>query len=83
MIVMYSTGCPRCKILQDKLAKINETVTMIYGEEEIEKLGYTSAPLLEVDGTMMDFGQAVRWVNKIIKSNNEATEMTHCESCNI
>lgn len=37
----------------------------VYGEEEIVKRGYNSAPILEVDGKTMSFAEAVRWVNSI------------------
>lgn len=81
MIVMYSTGCPRCNILIKKLGQLNETITIVEGEEEIEARGFTTAPLLEVDGKIMDFGAAVRWVNSRIKE--KPLFESECESCNI
>ena len=63
MIVLYSTGCPKCRILEAKLAKTGETYTIIQDVDEMEKLGITTVPVLEVDGKMMDFGEAVKWAN--------------------
>lgn len=63
MIVLYSTGCPKCKIIEAKLAKTGKTYTIIQDVDEMGKLGITAVPVLEVDGKMMDFGEAVKWAN--------------------
>lgn len=64
-IVLYSTGCPRCNVLETKLKnkgidfeEINDTKLMI------EK-GFDSVPILEVDGNYMDFGKANEFINSL------------------
>lgn len=63
-IKLYSTGCPKCKVLKAKLnqksiqfCEVNDTVDML-------ARGITEVPVLEVDGVTMLFKEAVEWVNK-------------------
>ena len=64
MIVVYSTGCPKCGILERKLNEKNISFTKCTDVDEMLALGITSVPVLSVDGDMMDFSKAVQWVNK-------------------
>ncbi len=68
-VILYSTHCPKCIILQKKLdmAKVNyDTVEDV---DEIVKTGMLSVPLLKVDdGDIMDFPTAVKWVNNYVDS---------------
>lgn len=62
-VILFTTHCPKCKVLETKLKKKN----IEFSEEEniqilIDK-GYKSAPMLSVDGEMMLFQDAVKWVN--------------------
>lgn len=64
-IVLYSTGCPRCNVLETKLKnkgidfeEINDTKLMI-------DKGFDSVPILEVDGNYMDFGKANEFINSL------------------
>lgn len=61
---LFSTGCEKCKILEKKLEDKNIKFEIINDIEEIKKTGYNSAPLLEVDGKMLDFMKAIQYVNK-------------------
>ena len=64
-IVLYSTGCPRCKVLKEKL----RSAGVKYQEEtDVEKMiaiGLTEVPALQIDGSLLPFGEAVKWVNKL------------------
>ena len=63
-ITLYSTNCPKCRILerQLKMKKINfETNTSI---EEMESLGITSAPALKVGDEIFDYQKSLEWVLK-------------------
>ena len=63
-ITLYTTHCPKCKVIEKKLAlkKID------YKEEtdiiKMKQLGFASAPVLEVDGEFLKFTEANKWVNK-------------------
>lgn len=66
--ILYSTDCPKCKILESKLKQKNVAFELVTGEEAVEAIsnkGFMSAPLLEVDGENMEFGKAVKWVNEL------------------
>lgn len=63
MIVLYSTGCPRCRVLEQKLQ--NKNIDFVFAADMLDAIdkGFLSAPVLEVDDEWMDFGEAVKWVN--------------------
>lgn len=62
MIKLYSTGCPRCGVLKRKLDEAKVAYTVIDDVDEMLKLGLRTAPALEVDGKLMDFTEAIRYV---------------------
>ena len=62
-IILYSTGCPKCKVLKSKLVAKNIEFVENNSVEEMTGLGITQVPVLAVDGELFDFKQAVDWVN--------------------
>ena len=62
--ILYSTNCPRCKILEAKLNSKGIDFEIVTDINEMERLGIQTAPVLEVAGEMMDFGRANKWVNE-------------------
>lgn len=62
-IVLYSTGCPKCKVLKMKLAQKNIEYVENTDVEQMQELGLKSAPALMVGDELLDFGHAVTWVN--------------------
>lgn len=63
MVVLYSTGCPKCGVLKKKLDERGIQYQENSTVEEMLKLGITSVPVLSIDGKMMDFACAVKWIN--------------------
>lgn len=63
MIVLYTTGCPRCRVIEAKLRTKNITYTEVTDEDQILAKGISSVPYLEVDGALMDFSKANEWIN--------------------
>ena len=63
MITLYSTGCPRCKVLTQKLDAANINYSISNNIDEIMTKGFMSVPVLKVNDEYMDFGTAVKWVN--------------------
>lgn len=64
MITLYSTGCPKCKVLETKL----EQKKIEYKKEsdvgKMLELGIKSAPVLSIDDeSFLQFTDAVKWVN--------------------
>lgn len=62
MVTLYSTGCPKCRVIEKKLQQKNIKFEKVMGASEIEKLGFTSAPVLKVDDKVLNFGDANRWI---------------------
>lgn len=69
MIKLYSSHCPKCSVMEKKLkAKNIEFEVVDNGEEVLEaakKCGLNSLPLLEVDGKIMDFIEANKWISGV------------------
>ena len=64
-VVLYTIGCPKCKVLEKKLEDAGvkfETVTQI---SVMARNGMNELPVLEVDGERMDFSQAIRWIKAL------------------
>ena len=65
MITLFSTGCPKCKILKQKLDDAHLNYTMGDIQEVIEK-GFTVAPILKTDDDLyLNYADAVKWVRSI------------------
>lgn len=62
-IIFYSTHCPKCKVLKQKLDMKHVPYTENNSIEDMLALGIQTAPALSVDGELMDFAPAIRWVN--------------------
>jgi glutaredoxin len=62
-IILYSTHCPKCYILEKKLKEKNIAYTEVNDVDVMTKKGFATVPMLEVDGTVMDFKEANDWVN--------------------
>jgi len=81
-ITLYSTGCPKCGVLKTKLDQKNITYTLCEDIDVMQAKGMMEAPALEVDGNLMNFVSAVKWVNEY--DNSQASEddnvKMHCEN---
>lgn len=63
-VVLYSTNCPRCVVLEKKLQQKEIKFETIKDENLMLERGFVSAPMLEVDGEIMDFKKANEWVGR-------------------
>ena len=63
-IILWSTHCPRCKVLELKLKQKNINYEENTNVDEMTAKGFKEAPKLEVDGVVMDFKQAVDWIKE-------------------
>nr|DAG70750.1 MAG TPA: NrdH [Caudoviricetes sp.] len=63
-IILYTQGCPKCKILEAKLNKKNIKYQEFTDVDKMLDMGIKSVPYLKVDGKLMDFTEANDWVNK-------------------
>lgn len=62
-IILYSTGCPKCKILKKKLEDKNIDYVENDNIETMISLGIEQVPVLSVDNKLFQFAEAVKWVN--------------------
>ena len=62
-VVLYSTHCPRCNVLEKKLKQKNIDYREVNDVETMKEKGYLTVPILEVNGTSMDFKIANDWFN--------------------
>ena len=63
-VILYSTGCPKCKVLVAKLNAKNIKYNTVSDVGIIISKGISTVPVLEVNGTIMDFKTAVEWINE-------------------
>ncbi len=47
-ITLYSTGCPQCEVVKEKLEAKNIVFNVISNKEEIMKKGFTKVPVLQI-----------------------------------
>lgn len=71
-IVLYSTGCPKCKVLKTKLDKKSIEYDIVSDLEIMKSKNFQSAPQLEVGSYTFDFSKAVKFVNMF--DNSESFE---------
>ena len=64
MITLFTIDCPKCKILEKKLTQANIEHEVCKDRETIASKGFDLMPVLDVDGQIMGFGEAVKWVNE-------------------
>lgn len=64
MIVLFSTGCPRCSVLKKKLEQKGIAYQENNSAEEMLALGITQVPVLKVEDDLLEFADANNWINK-------------------
>ena len=63
MPILYSTGCPRCKVLEKKLESKGIAYEKNNSVDEMLELGISEVPVLNVYGQLLNFSEAIEWVN--------------------
>lgn len=64
MITLYTTHCPKCNVLKSKLDSKNIEYKIVEDVDTMQNKGFSSVPILEVDNEMLDFVNAIKWVNE-------------------
>ena len=62
MIILYSTHCPKCQVLEKKLDQKNIKYDIVDNEELMVNKGFINVPVLEIGGKELNFKEAVEWV---------------------
>ena len=63
MVILYSTNCPKCKVLEAKLRRKNIPFEYVNDIELMAEKGFLTVPKLEVNGEVLDFAEANKWIN--------------------
>lgn len=63
-VILYSTNCPKCVVLEKKLQEKNIPYVKVQDVKEMSLLGIKTVPMLKIgDGPLLDFAEAVRRIN--------------------
>ena len=62
LTVLYSTGCPQCNVLKEKIKAANIDYIEVTDKDTIIAKGITKVPVLEVDGIQMALSAANEWI---------------------
>lgn len=65
MIKMYTIECPKCMVLEKKLIAKGIEFTKVMDTKVFEELGIDLFPMLEVNGELLDFSNAIKYINNI------------------
>lgn len=65
MIILYSTGCPKCKVLVKKLDSKNINYTVETNIDKMFELDIKNVPILQVEDKLLDFTQAIEYINAV------------------
>ncbi len=64
-VTLYSTHCPQCNVLAQKLRKKDISYEEVNDIEVMKEKGFMSAPILEVDGVCMNFKSAFHYIDTL------------------
>ena len=64
-VILYSTGCPKCKVLKAKLDSKGIKYDVVDDVDEMLRLGISTVPCLGVDGKIMNFKESVDYINSL------------------
>ena len=62
-VKLYSTGCPRCKVVEKLLAKKEIDYEVIDDVDAMQRLNILSVPVLYNGIDMLQFSDAVKWIS--------------------
>ena len=63
MITLLTTHCPKCMVLESKLKQKNIQYEEITDMEKIMSYSVMTVPTLIIDGRVLQFKDAIDWVN--------------------
>ena len=64
-VIFYTSNCTKCKILKSKLDEKNIEYDVFDNIDEMIKKGFTSMPMLEIDGEVKNFLESINWIKGI------------------
>lgn len=65
-VILYTTHCPLCFVIQSKLSSKNINFSEVTDIEKIKEVSPDgTVPILEVNGKRMIFKEALEWINGV------------------
>lgn len=64
MVKLYTIDCPKCKILEEKLANAHINFEVCRDRATMMTMGLDFLPALDIDGTILNFKESIDWVRK-------------------
>lgn len=64
MVVLYTTGCPRCRVLKTKLDQKGIEYTENNSVDAMVSMGINEVPVLKIGDKLLGFSEAIEWVNE-------------------
>ena len=64
MVILFSTHCPKCQVLQKKLERKGIEYTEETDTKKMLSMGIASVPWLKVGNSMLNFEEANKWINE-------------------
>jgi len=61
-IILYSTGCPNCLIIERELMAKNINYSKCTDTNKMIELGIEKVPVLYVNGDVLGYHEAVVWI---------------------
>lgn len=65
MIILYTTHCPKCKIVEMKLKQKNIEYKECDDMDIMLSKGFKQAPILDIDGNILDFHDSIQYINNL------------------
>ena len=63
-VILYEHGCPNCMRLKKKLDEKNIQYEDVTDKQVMLSLGFEEAPKLSVNGVVMSFKEAIKWIGE-------------------
>ena len=73
-VILYSTGCPKCEVLEKKLNNAGITYDKCNDIDVMTKLGIQRVPVLSVDEKLYEFSEANIWINSYDDHDGRCSE---------
>ena len=76
MVTLFSTNCPKCRVLEQKLNQKNIAFDISDNIQEVIDQGFMSAPVLKIGDDYMDFTTAIAWLKE---QNGKIPDCNECQ----
>lgn len=61
-VILYTTHCPKCRVLEKKMKEKNIEYKEVTDVDKMIDLGFDAVPILDVDGQIMEYKEAVKYL---------------------